>query len=134
MEILIILVSLAFLVVLIVLPIITLKRLNKQHYKFKFLTYIFIVVTTTLTVTLIFAWWNYFSNQLLLKHFGYNFNATIDIEKIENVDLENREKAKNLETSLMGIGWPLKAFISYTLYFPYLFVVYFIIRVIEKRK
>jgi hypothetical protein len=38
--------------------------------------------------------------------------------------LENMDKVKSLETSIMGIGWPLKAILTFVFYSPYLLIIY----------
>ena len=45
-------------------------------------------------------------------------------EFYENVSSENMEKVKSLETSIMGIGWPLKAIFGFVIFLPYLIFVY----------
>jgi hypothetical protein len=72
--------------------------------------------------------------MLLLTHYGYDFDDMNNIERFRNVAPENLAKAKNLRISIMGIGWPLKAFMSYTFYFPYLLIVYFVFVFIQRAK
>ncbi len=73
---------------------------------------------------LIFAWWNDKSNMILLDHYGYNSNGFNDSERFQHVAQENIGKVKSLETSIMGIGWPLKAIFGYVMTIPYLIFVY----------
>ena len=47
-----------------------------------------------------------------------------NIERLQNVEPENLDRVKKLRTSIMGIGWPLKAFMFYPFYFVYLVIVY----------
>ena len=69
----------------------------------------------------IFAAWGDFSNLILLNHYGYS----VDGMNYENVLPENRERVDTLVTSLMGIGWPLKAMFGFIMTIPYLIFVYF---------
>ena len=49
-----------------------------------------------------------------------------DFEKYENVSTENLDEVKKLEMSIMGIGWPLKAILTYLVYCPYLVIAYIV--------
>lgn len=69
---------------------------------------------------LIFAWWSNESNLILLKHFGYNIDGMSETEFFGNVLPENMDKVKRLETSVMGIGWPVKAIFGFVTTIPYL--------------
>jgi hypothetical protein len=75
---------------------------------------------------LTFGWWTDYSDNKLLEHYGYNFDAMNDTERFANVSIDNMERVKSLETSIMGIGWPLKVMISYVFYLPYLLIVYLV--------
>ena len=83
---------------------------------------------------LTFGWWSATSNEILLSHYDYNFNAINETERFANVSGENLERSKLLETSMMGIGWPLKAIIAYTIYSPYIGIVYLVTYLIHKQK
>ncbi len=86
---------------------------------------------------LIFAWWSHESDLILLKHFGYNIDGMNEIEFFGNVLPENMDKVKRIETSVMGIGWPIKAILGFVMTFPYLIFVYivkvFIIRIMKNK-
>jgi len=85
----------------------------------------------------IFAWWADYSNILLLKHYnGYVYNPDSGGFQIEydNVLPENLERVKRLEISVMGIGWPLKAIMSFVFYSPYLLIVYGVGQLIRRVK
>ncbi|KFF15374.1 hypothetical protein [Flavobacterium hydatis] len=73
---------------------------------------------------MILGWWGSFSNEFLLSHYGYDFDAMNDIERFKNVTLKNLDKVKELETNILGIGWPLKATLFFLIYSPYLLIVY----------
>ena len=51
-----------------------------------------------------------------------------------NVLPENMYKVNSLVTSIMGIGWPLKAILTFVFYSPYLLIVYFIFHFIGNNK
>ena len=85
----------------------------------------------------IFAWWTDYSNILLLKHYnGYVYNPDSDGYQIEydNVLPENLERVKSLEIRVMGIGWSLKAIMSFVFYSPYLLIVYGVGQLIRRKK
>jgi len=44
------------------------------------------------------------------------------------------ERVWNIENSMMGIGWPLKAIFGFIIFIPYLCVVFIVSKIIEKRK
>jgi amino acid transporter len=124
MEILLKIISFVLLVSLILFPIFILKRLHKRKAKNTIILYFTICLITTFLLVLVVAWWSDFSNQLLLSHYGYDFNDLDTIERFQNVAPENLDRVKNLRISMMGIGWPLKAFMVYPFYFVYLVIVY----------
>ena len=88
---------------------------------------------TTASITLTFAWWADTSDQMLLEHYGYNFDAMNHTERFGKVSPDNMERVKSLEISIMGIGWPLKAIMTYVFYSPYLLIVYFITYFFRKK-
>lgn len=74
---------------------------------------------------LVVAWWSYFSCEILLSHYGYDFELTMHhTERLKNVSPENLDKVKLLNQKRMGIGWPLKAIFGVIIYTPYLLIVY----------
>lgn len=91
-----------------------------------------IIITATITLT--FAWWVDTSNQILLSHYGYDFDAMNDPERFANVSAENMERVKSLEISMMGIGWPLKAIMTYVFYSPYVLIVYLIVYLVKRNR
>ena len=125
MEILLKIISFVLLVSLVIFPIFILKQLKKRKTKNVFIIYLIISLIITFILILIIAWWSNFSNKLLLSHLDYDFEAMNDIQRFQNVASKNLDKVKKLRISTMGIGWPLKAFIFYPFYLPYLLFVYF---------
>jgi hypothetical protein len=127
-------ISFILLVALIVFPLFLINKLNKLNMKYNFIVYLISAIIISSILVLFFAWWSDYSNEILLAHYGYNFDAMNDIERFENVSTENLDTVKNLEMSMMGIGWPLKAIMSYLVYSPYLLIVYIITFFYTKRK
>lgn len=125
MEILLKIMSFVLLVSLVIFPIFILKQLQKRKTKNIFISYLMISLISTSILILIIAWWTNFSNKLLLSHLGYDFEAMNDIQRFQNVASKHLDKVKKLRISTMGIGWPLKAFMFYPFYLPYLLIVYF---------
>ncbi|MDD5149078.1 MAG: hypothetical protein PHC28_01165 [Flavobacterium sp.] len=119
-------ISFILLIGLIVSPSFIIYKLNQLNVKYNFILYIISAILITSILTLFFAWWSHYSDKILLSYYGYNFDSMNDIERFENVSTENLDKVKNLEMSMMGIGWPLKAIMSYLVYCPYLLIVYII--------
>jgi len=42
--------------------------------------------------------WTDISNEILLSHYGYDFEAMNDIERFANVSEENIKRVKNIES------------------------------------
>jgi len=49
-----------------------------------------------------------------------------DDERFKSIAPENLKRVKELEINYFGIGCPIKAFMTYVYYSPYLLIVYFI--------
>lgn len=62
--------------------------------------------------------------MILLRNYGYNIDGMNIIEFYDKVSPTNMEQVKRLETSIMGIGWPLKAIFGYIIAIPYLIFIY----------
>ena len=104
-----------------ILILIILKRLKTKR-----IVIIFSLIGLSVlgVLMLIFAWWSHESNLILLKHFGYNMDGMSETEFFGNVLPENLDKVKRLETSVLGIGWPVKAILGFVMTIPYLIIVY----------
>jgi hypothetical protein len=124
MQILITIVSFGLLVGLIVSPMLILLRLNKTKPERKFISFMIFALMTSVMITLIFSWWSDKSTDILLSSYGYDFDGMSDPERMANVPDEHVAKVRRLEVSRTGIGWPLKAIMTYGIYLPYLFIVY----------
>ena len=109
---------------IIIAPILILIILKRLKIKRTVIIYSLIGLSVLGFLILIFAWWTDKSNMILLEHYGYNYNGWSDVERFQNVVQENLEKVKRLETSIMGIGWPLKAIFGFVMTIPYLIIVY----------
>lgn len=134
MEILIDSIDFLLFVGLIISPIFLLRQINNTKIKFKFITYLTLGIILTAIVVFAFAWWIDTSNLILLKHYGYNIDGMNETEFYGNVLPENMDKVNSLVTSIMGIGWPLKAIFTFVFFLPYLLIVYFIFHLIGKNK
>ncbi len=121
MDTLIITINFVILGLIISLPLLIIIRLKKRNTKKIVIKYFFIGLFLMSLLMLIFAAWDYVSSMLLLEHYGYNFISE-NYDKVLPVD---RERVDNLVTSLMGIGWPLKAIFGFIITIPYLIFVYF---------
>ena len=117
-------ITLTLLVGLLISPLLLVRFVNRTNIKYKFVSYLTIGVLLTALLTIIFAWWSYTSDLLLLKHYGYNIDGMNEAEFYGKVLPENLDKVKSLETSIMGIGWPLKAILIFVFYSPYLLIIY----------
>ena len=135
METLIFTISMGLLIGLISIPIILFYGVKKwNRIKFDFLTYLISGIIITVGYTWTFAWWADYSDQLLMSYYGYDFDAMNNTERFGKVLDENLERVKQLEIGYFGIGWPLKAIMTYVFYLPYLLVVYLIGQLIRRMK
>ncbi len=132
MEILIVIVSFSLVVGLIVFPFFLLRQINKTKIRFKFITFLSTGLILTAFIAFVFAWWSYTSDLLLLKNYGYDIDGMNETEFYGKVLPENMDKVKSLEISIMGIGWPLKAILTFIFYSLYLLIVYIIMYFIER--
>ncbi len=121
METIITIINFGILGLIISLPILTITRLRKSNTRKMTVRYILIGLSLMAFLIPIFAAWGDFSKIILLNHYGYS----IDGMNYENVLPENRERVETLVTSLMGIGWPLKAMFGFVVTIPYLIFIYF---------
>lgn len=126
MEAIVTVITLLFLIVLILSPIVLLRFVNKLNIRFKFIVFLIIGLVLMFSINFVFAWWSYTSDMILLKYYGYNIDGMSEQEFYGNVLPENMEKVRSLEISIMGIGWPLKAILSSIFYSPFLLLVYFL--------
>lgn len=124
MEILNTAIKFALLIALIISPVILFNKLRKQKFRYFFIYYLISAGLITFFLILILAWWSHFSIELLLSHYGYSSGDLNETDRMKNVAIENLDTVKKLRISKMGIGWPLKAFMFYPFYFPYLILVY----------
>lgn len=133
METIITIISFTLLIGLLLSPVLIIWRLNRLNIRYKFLIYITTGILTTVTIALTLGWWADSSDQMLLEHYGYNFDAMNDTERFGKVSPDNMERVKSLELSIMGIGWPLKVAMTYVFYSPYLLIVYLVTYFLRKK-
>jgi preprotein translocase subunit YajC len=126
MEAITTIISLVLLLGLVLSPLIIIKRQNKRNSKYKFIPYLTMGLAITAFLTLAYAWWSATSDEMLLTHYSYDSNGMNEVEIYGKVASENMVRVKTLETSMMGIGWPLKAIMMYIVCILYLLIVYFV--------
>lgn len=135
METLTIIISVIIFIVLFLAPIFLFLIIKKwTPLKFEFMSYLFLGMIIKAGTILIFAWWGQFSDQLLLSKYGYNFDAMNESERFREVASENMARVKQLEIGYLGIGWPVKAIMTFVFYSPYLLIVYVIGNLIRKNR
>jgi 4-amino-4-deoxy-L-arabinose transferase-like glycosyltransferase len=135
METLIIITNFLLLGLILIIPMLLLIYLKKRRGKKKILLPYYLISLLLLVVLIwIFVWWGNKSDMMILKHYGYNFDAWTEIERFQNVAQENMETVKRIEISIMGIGWPLKAIFGCVMIIPYLIIVYIGNKLIGNKK
>ena len=109
------------------------KMLMKKN-KVTFVKFILIYLATSTFICVISAWWMCEGgNNLLLKNYGITEYAMGEEERYQNVKPENIKRAKEIYESMFGIGWPLRAIMTYIFYLPYLIFGYLIYYFIQKK-
>ena len=107
-------------VLIIVHPFLVYRFLMKKN-KVTFVKFILIYLATSTFICVISAWWMCEGgNNLLLKNYGITEYAIGEEERYQNVKPENIKRAKEIYESMFGIGWPLRAIMTYIFYLPYL--------------
>ena len=134
MEKLITLVSFSLFVGILLCPILLLRKIKTTKIRYKFLTYLTIGLFLNAVIVLVFAWWSYTSDLMLLEHYGYDIDGMNEAEFYGNVIPENIDKVKSIQRSIMGIGWPLKAIFAFVFCSPWIIVVYFVFYLTDKIK
>jgi len=124
METFIMIVSFLILGLIVASPILLLVVLKKLNIRFYAVYYFLIGLFLMGGMMYIFAWWGYKSDNMLLEHYGYNMDAMNETERYGNVLPENIKRVKEIEISVMGIGYPLKSIFGFITFIPYLLVVY----------
>ncbi|MBX3163803.1 MAG: hypothetical protein KF900_04935 [Bacteroidetes bacterium] len=137
METITTIISFILLISFLLSPVFIILKLNKLYIKRKFIFYLLIGLITTAVIILISAWWVNRSDRMLLAYYGYNIDGMNEVEFYGQVAPENMKRVKQLEFNIMGVGWVLKAIMTFIIYAPlYLLVVYlvnFLIRKIRKK-
>ncbi|KYG81334.1 hypothetical protein AWW67_08245 [Roseivirga seohaensis] len=128
-------ISSILLIALIIVPILLFVGIRKWiSLKFDFWTYLIFGLIITAGIMWTFVWWGDYSNRLLMSHYGYDFDAMNDNRRFVNVEPENFERVKQLEIGYFGVGWPLKAIMTFVFYSPYLLIVYLVGQLIGRTK
>jgi hypothetical protein len=119
---------------LLIHPILILKYL-KINKILNFTRFFIICLISSLILCVFAAWWlDKGQKDLLLYSYGYNDEDTFMGDPFKSVKKEHMDKAIELYESSFGIGWPIKAILSYIFYLPYLIIVYLLIYFINKYK
>ncbi len=132
MSVLVSIVSYVFFLGIVFFPPILLYFLEKRYKRNRFILYIVIGVVIGIGMITLFSWWTTISNKILLTNYGYNFEALSEIKRYSDIKPQNKERVKELEIALSGIGWQIKAILGSVFYLLYLIVVYIVKHLIKK--
>ena len=105
-------------------PFLLLRLTSHMNKADRGVAFFFMGLILMISISILFVWWGNKSDELLLKHYGYNFNYMNNEEKYENVSSENLSNVKKLETGIMGVGWPIGAIFPSILSIIYLILIY----------
>jgi hypothetical protein len=134
MELFIKTITITFFLLFLLFPVLLHSFLTKRKTRYKFIIYALYILILSVLFVLFLAWWGYYSNVILLKHYGYNFDGMNESEYYKNVVKDNLQRAIALKHNIMGIGWPLKAIFIYPIYVIYTLIVYAPINFINKKR
>ena len=118
METLIAIIDFFILGIIIATPILLLTILKKSNHRSYSIIYFMIGIILSGLIIWLFAWWTDISNSILLKHYGCNVLGINTTELYKNVMPSDLERVWNIENSMMGIGWPLKAIFGFIIFIP----------------
>ena len=125
------------LILIILCPILILICSRKYHGIKKWGCVTLINLILLLLLVCLWAWWDDKSSMIRLSNYGYDYDAMTYYDRFKNVAVENMEEVERLETSIMGVGWQVKAFFGFITLIIYLLIVYLInifIYIIKKAK
>ncbi len=117
-----ILISVSFVllfVLIIVLPFVFYKYFFKSLFKNNLMMFFGVSFTVLMLIMLFFAWYSNWSTIYLLESYGYNFKGNGSEELFRAVKDADLERVYELENSLMGIDWQMKAFLALPVGFVY---------------
>ncbi len=120
-------------ILIIVHPFIVYRFLKKKN-KVTFVKFILFCLATSTFLCVLSAWWMCEGgNNLLLQNYGFTEYAMGEEERYQNAKPENIKRTKEIYESMFGIGWPLRAIMTYVFYLPYLIFVYLVYYFIQKK-
>jgi len=134
MEILITVFNFLLLILLIISPFFIYKFVSNLKLRYKFIIYLLVGLAVTALFLLFFSWWNYASDLILLRYYGYNLEGMTDTESYKNVLPINKENVKSILLGVKGIGWTLKGILAYIFYIPYLLIAYALSYFLKKNR
>ena len=116
--------------ILFVLPILLYKIFTNRKCGFT----LFLITSLIIGggVIILAAWWSNYSDLLLLEHYGYNIDGMNHEEFYGNVATENLQKVQELERSISGVGWQVKAVLFYPYYILSVLFMFLIMRLVKK--
>jgi hypothetical protein len=120
------LISLILFVAIVASPGLVIYVLQRRKTTNLFLIYSIVELLIMLHLVFLMAWWDSTSNELLIKHLGYNWYGANDVERFASVAQKDVKKVNELLAAIFGIGWPLKFWYALGVYVPYMFAVYFV--------
>lgn len=113
----------------LIIPILVVRKLKRLQSSFLVLKGIICGLLTCFILSAFSAFWADYSDRMLLRSYNaYVYNPDSGTEQVEykNVERKNFQKVKELEYSIMGIGWPLKALFLFVFSILPVFILTFI--------
>lgn len=92
MDNLFIIIKILLLIFLLGIPFIFLRFARKRKSKYKFGIYFLVSIFVTIIFVFVSAWFSNVSDETLLNHYGYNFDALSDTERYKNISNKNLVK------------------------------------------
>ena len=101
----------------LLIPVITLRKMKALKIKYINIKFVISTILICAILSIFSPFWKNYSSEILLRSYNaYEYNPDSGNEQVEyeNVKSENIERVKQLEKTIMGIGWPLKAIFIFT--------------------
>lgn len=134
METIVTILNILIFIILLIHPILILKYLKTNNI-LNFIRFFIFCLISSMILCVFAAWWlDKGQKDLLLYFYGYNDEDRFMGDPFKSVKKEHMDKVIELYESGSGIGWPLKAILTYIFYLPYLTIVYLLTYFINKYK
>ena len=108
------------------------RKIQNSAIRFKFLWFLGFAYIISLVFIVSIAAWLYYSNHWLMEYYGCDFSMGLP-ERFAQVAPENVKRVEQLDMSVHGLAWPLRAIMTHDAYILYMLLIYSIYYVIRMK-